>query len=484
LTSTRPTRTDAVGAVADRGIRSGWRSLAAVAGFSGTAATVLVALVPGLDTAFRSLTGNVAIDTAGAIAIALSAAIAAGRARRGARRTDLLLAAALVVTALSVVSFSLVPDLGHVHTRTLVTWAGAGTRLLAAALFLAAALGRAKAIERPQATIALGLLAAGAGAAAVTGLAALLSGALPSIHETIGPPHLHRNDLFRGPAGLTVAELLLTMALAAAATGFAIRAARRQDPLLAWMAAGVALLGVSRADYALFPSEFSNYIYIGDFIGLAGFLTLVAGAAVETLGAQKAVAEAAVKEERRRLARDLHDGLAQELAFITAQTRRLFGSRNGAGGGEELLAAAERALEESRLAISGLIRRGNEPLERTMTQAATSTAARAGVEVAFDIAPGIDVSPDVRQALLRVQSQAIVNAAVHGRARVVRIRLRAEPRLLLSVVDDGQGFDPAAPRRADSFGLASMEERAQALGGELKVESSPGAGTRIELVLP
>jgi signal transduction histidine kinase len=198
------------------------------------------------------------------------------------------------------------------------------------------------------------------------------------------------------------------------------------------------------------------------------------------LGAQEALTEAAIRDERRRIARDLHDGLAQELAFITAQARRL---RAGPGS-EELLAAAERALEESRLAITGLIRSSDKPLEQTLQDAATSAAARAGVEVVLDLQPGIVVRPEAQQAMLRTQAQAIVNAAVHGRASRVRITLRAEPEPRLAIIDDGDGFDDDAPRRADSIGLVSLRERAEALGGELLVRSKPGEGTTIEVRLP
>jgi signal transduction histidine kinase len=483
LRAPQATRADPLGEVSDRAIRPPSLSLAAVAGVIAVGVTLLVAVLPGLKSAFRSAPTSVAIDTAGALALALTAAIVAGRARQAARRSDLLLAVALLVTALSTLCFQLLPSLGDDHTRTFSTWANAGLHILAVSLFLAAALGPPAALERPRRAVVTGLLGGVVATGAVTGLAAALTGALPAVNEPVGPHRVSR-DLLGGPVALVVIEILLTMGLAAATAGFAVRSERRQDPLLGWIAAGVALFAISRLDFALFPSQFGDYVYIGDFVALTAFIVLLTGAAIAVLSAQEALAEAAVREERRRLARDLHDGLAQELAFITAQTRRMFREDRRHDGGDELLAAAQRALEESRLAISGLVRRGSEPLERTLEQAATSTAARAGVEVQFDLEPGLEVTPEVQQALLRVQSQAIVNAAVHGQARLVTVTLRGGDGLRLEVADDGDGFDVEAPRRADSLGLLSMRERAEALGGKLHIHSGLGEGTRVELLLP
>jgi signal transduction histidine kinase len=289
-------------------------------------------------------------------------------------------------------------------------------------------------------------------------------------------------DILTGPASLALVEVVLGLGLLVAAVGFAKRSARLQDGLLGWVAAGLTLAAFARFGYALFPSQSGDYLYLGDFLALAAYLVLLTGAAIEALSAQAALTEAAIRDERRRLARDLHDGLAQELAFITAQTRRL--STQDGTSGEALLAAAERALEESRLAISGLIRQREQPLERTLEDAAVSTASRAGIEVACDLEPDIKTTPEAQQALLRVQAQAIVNAAVHGHARRVRIALRSHPQLRLSITDDGDGFDLNAPRRPDSIGLDSIRERAEALGGELLISSAPGAGTTIEVLLP
>jgi signal transduction histidine kinase len=471
-----------VGKVADRDIQPATRSLAALAAVIAVLATLVVTFVPGFDSVQSSAPASASIDTVATIALALTAMMVAGRARRGASRSDLLLADGLLVLALGTVFLSLIPDLSDATSRTYATWAGSATRLSAVALFIVAALGPPVPLELPGREVRRGLAGALLSTAIIAAVMAPLTGALPTVRRLAHAGTVSR-DILSGPTSLTGVEVILGIGLLVACVGFAKQSERLQDALLGWVAAGLALAAFSRFGYSLFPSQSGDYLYLGDFLGLAAALVLLTGASVEALSAQAALADAAIRDERRRLARDLHDGLAQELAFITAQARRLT-SPDQANGGGELLAAAERALEESRLAISGLIRRGEEALERTLEDAAVSTASRAGVEVAFDLEPGIAVSPEAQQALLRVQAQAIVNAAVHGHARRVRITLRSVPGVRLSIVDDGDGFDPRAPTRPDSIGLVSIRERAESLGGQLLVSSAPGAGTTIEVLFP
>jgi signal transduction histidine kinase len=94
--------------------------------------------------------------------------------------------------------------------------------------------------------------------------------------------------------------------------------------------------------------------------------------------------------------------------------------------------------------------------------------------------------PGVDEELFKIAQEALHNALRHAGARHVRVRLDERPTVVaLSVADDGRGFDPDAPAlRSRSLGLTSMEERAHALGGTLRIASAPGAGTTIDLELP
>jgi signal transduction histidine kinase len=100
------------------------------------------------------------------------------------------------------------------------------------------------------------------------------------------------------------------------------------------------------------------------------------------------------------------------------------------------------------------------------------------------VRPGLEITSETRQALLRILREAMSNAARHSRARTVHVALDGPSPLIMAIADDGQGFDPATAGRPDSLGLQSMHERAVNLGGYLSVETLPGQGTTVALVLP
>src|SRR5205085_9534784 len=132
-------------------------------------------------------------------------------------------------------------------------------------------------------------------------------------------------------------------------------------------------------------------------------------------------AEIAVLQERRRMARDLHDGVAQELAYISRLLRMPEAPHRPA----MVRAAAERALDESRRAIAALTRPLDEPLELEIPQAAEEIAARVGGDVAFvfRIDEGIELDREGRDAVLRVTCEAVSNAIRHGCANRIEITL-------------------------------------------------------------
>jgi signal transduction histidine kinase len=219
---------------------------------------------------------------------------------------------------------------------------------------------------------------------------------------------------------------------------------------------------------------------MGDAFRLLFYAMILAGAAREVRSHWTALTEVAVLEERRRIARELHDGLTQEIAFISRNLRKLDRQSRVV---QRLEAASARALDESRRAIAALSEPFDRPLETILAEVARDVAARDGGRVALSLARGVKANPAEREVLVRIMSEAITNAIRHGDAKIVHVQLKPRDHgLRLRIVDGGRGFDPdvVPPGR---FGLVSMHERAEALGGELHVRSVPGTGTEVEVVL-
>ena len=202
------------------------------------------------------------------------------------------------------------------------------------------------------------------------------------------------------------------------------------------------------------------------------------------------------EDERRRLARDLHDGPAQALAAA------LFGvdlaisalDRAPATAREELLTArtlVRDALDDVRALMAGLRPRLLE--ERGLVVALKAMAAMPplwGTEVSVEtqgISAEERLPADVELALFRIAQEAVSNARRHGAASRVRVSLAVNRGVAeLLVVDDGRGFlwEPGFLRSSRGEGLPGMRERTELLGGTLRVESAPGAGARIAATLP
>ena len=184
---------------------------------------------------------------------------------------------------------------------------------------------------------------------------------------------------------------------------------------------------------------------------------------------RRAVARA-VEAERRRLARDLHDGALQELGWVRSALLR------GATAAE-LLPAVDRAMAELREAIAATAADPDEPLAFALTRAVLGVGDRLGVPITMTLDEAVVVEPEVRDGLVGVAREAVTNAARHSGSPTVQVTLSDRR---LTVVDDGSGFDPAY-EQPGGFGLTSMRERADAIGAALTITSAPGNGTCVEV---
>jgi len=197
--------------------------------------------------------------------------------------------------------------------------------------------------------------------------------------------------------------------------------------------------------------------------------------------------------ERARLARELHDTVAQGLSSIQMLLHAAErADADGPGVAHVRLArqTAADGLAETRrfireLAPPSLDRGLGSALERL----AAGWGTREGVDVEVEVDAAVSLPMDAQTALLRIAQGALANVAQHARARCVRIRLVPQAGgARLTVTDDGVGFDASGAEEAapgtDSFGLRAMRERVDQLDGVLEVDSAPGAGSTITVVLP
>ena len=211
----------------------------------------------------------------------------------------------------------------------------------------------------------------------------------------------------------------------------------------------------------------------------------------------------AVAEERDRLAREMHDSVAQVLAYLLVSLDTVEGllergrSAEAAREVARLRASGQEAYADVREAIAGLRTRpqaGASGLAAALAVYVREFGDRADVEATFtagglDAASGDDLTPAAEMQLLRIAQEALANVRKHARATRVTVQLRRTSSAWELVVhDDGAGFSPDAIQSTLQarmhVGLAIMRERAEGMGGALDVASTPGSGTTITVRLP
>jgi signal transduction histidine kinase len=438
------------------------------------ASSFAAALLP-LD-GFRSPAAHVAIETAGAVIAVMAAAVCSARAARRRALGDVLLLAALLLLAVVNLGFSLLPSIVGSGDQPFTTWAAVVGRMTAAVAFLVAAVigdRRLRDPARARRTAVVAVL----GYALATGLlAGVLAGVLPPVVRTT-------TDALQGNLVVDAVQFVTAVIFALAGWRF-LRCRFVSDGAGALLLPVAMLLAAgARLNYVLAPTLFTSYVSVGDVLRLGFYLAILAGVLSDIVRYERHLSEAAVLEERQRLARDLHDGLAQELAYISAQAQRLAGGPM-ADGAHRIAQSAERALRESRYAISALMEPPGSSLRDMVAQAALD-AGRGKARVEVDVGEAVDLAPQAREALRRIVAEAAGNAVRHGGASRVRVALRGDgDGVVVLISDDGRGFDVHGGIAPGSFGLLGMRERAEGLGGSFVLRSAAGEGTTVEVRLP
>jgi signal transduction histidine kinase len=447
----------------------------------GVVATGLVVAVPGLHFAYRNPDLHVALLTAQALIALLCAYLLIGRLQRSAALDDLFLCAALAALFVANLCFATLPAVFGGDTSVFSTWSALLGRLVGAALFAAAALVPHRRLARRARTTLVVAMTVTAALAAIAVVVGLTQSHLPRGVEAGITPGSSDGPWLRGDPAVLVLQIVGAALFAAGAVGFTGRAERTGDRLVGWLAIGAVFAVTARANYALYPSIFTDYVYVGDFFRLLFFLAVLVAVATEIQIYWRSVADAAALEERRRIAHDLHDGLAQELASVS---RNLCWLDDADGAVQRARASAERALVESRRAIAALTQPEALSLDLALQTLARELGEREGTQVRLTLGGDFGlVRPPVRDALVKIASEAITNAARHGRANVVRVEASGGRHARLRIHDDGSGFDVGTGAEPGGYGLRAMSERAAAIGGRLRVVSEPGEGTLVEVEL-
>jgi signal transduction histidine kinase len=446
---------------------------------TGLAATALIASVPSLDFAYRNGDVHVAIETAASGVALLVAFLLYGRLRQAGSRTDLALIVGLFLLSLSNLGRALLPSLtGDAES---VVWVPLTTRLVGTAVLAWAAFASPVPLRKPG-RAPFYLAGAVLCVLVVIGVGSLVLGRIPTGVDPNLSPMASDHPRIVGSPGLLATEIAVIALIAVAAVGFTGRARRTGDELLAWIAIAMTLAAVARLNYFLFPSVYSEWVFTGDVARVGGYLLVLVGALREIAGYQRTVIRMAVDKERNRIARELHDGLAQDLAYISMQSQRL-AQRDPVG--TALAGAADQAMARSRGAVSELTAT-DDSLSSAVDHLARTLTDRVGVRLELELDEA-DATPEVRADLLAIVSEAISNAVRHGGASSIKIRLDARHGLRLSVADDGSGSDPdrvgTRPSGRGGFGLISMRDRTEQLGGSLLVRSRAGGGTKVEVAL-
>ncbi len=237
-----------------------------------------------------------------------------------------------------------------------------------------------------------------------------------------------------------------------------------------------------QADHRFSQEEITLLTSIADQIGVA----------VENARLYQEAGQLAVMEERRRIARDLHDSVTQSLFSLTllAEAGQRLVKNNDLQKAENHLASlgeiAQNALKEMRLLVYELRPLNLEPggLAEALQQRLNAVERQAGIKAHLIIEQPLDLSLTIEEGLYYIIQEALNNALKHASAHSVTVKIQIEAgQLQAEVIDDGVGFDLLARLNQGGMGLLNMRERAEQLGGTLDIITTPEQGTTIKALL-
>jgi two-component system nitrate/nitrite sensor histidine kinase NarX len=245
-------------------------------------------------------------------------------------------------------------------------------------------------------------------------------------------------------------------------------------------------------------ASLSPRTFASDELELLAAIGNQVGVAVDRANLQAQELRAAILEERQNMARQMHDDIAQTLGYLGLQVDTVMGSSSLSQDVE-----AQAKLEEIRKAIEAAYRRvrgsitwleedvpGHFDLGAALLEIISEFEEQTGcrVESRVDGSQLLRLPPSVAFQVTYIIREALTNVGKHSGADAVHLTLQGleDGRVEVTIQDNGRGFDPDSEQRSGGggFGLRFMRERAEGVGGSLKIESQPGQGTQVVVSLP
>jgi signal transduction histidine kinase len=432
------------------------------------AALALFLSYPELRTTYELPALRLALDTGIVLAATIVAVLAGIRFSVEGRRLDLLLCAGFSAAAATGLCFAVAPVLGGDPVGTAEAWSAVGGRMLALALIAVAPWARGRIAFRRRA-LRIGLTFVAVAVAAIWLNARAAGSALPDLEQGAGLPAL-----------MVIALALQGVLSLLAVSGFGWRYRASGEDLDRWLALAATLMLSAELHYIFTPVVGSGVVSQGDFLRLLAYGLLLAGVwrAIRFAEFGRAVAE-----ERARVAREIHDGLAQYLFTISTHAAMLERGSAPEGTVGRLKDAAALAQQEARFAILALSSAsGNAPFDAALRRYLDVLTADGELAVELDVDPGVQLAPDEQIEVFRIVQEGLGNVRKHAGAAEAEVWIgRDGTKRLVRVRDDGAGFEPGD--NGAGQGLKNMKVRAESIGGVLKLVSTPGRGTALEVVL-
>jgi signal transduction histidine kinase len=439
---------------------------------------VLLAVATGIFFSSESLRstyelpeGRLVLDTTVVLAATIVAILAGIRFSVEGRALDLLLAAGFSVAAAGTLAFAVLPVLDGDPQGPAAAWAAILARVLAATLIALAPVAPAQ------------RLAARGRALALTGVVLLTTlSMLWFVLRTLGLglELVQADGESVRPFELSVALAALSLLALIAAVGFALRYRSHHEDLDSWLALGATLTLFAELHYVVTPDLSTDFVTQGDFLRVLAYGILL-------VGVWRAISFAefgrAVAEERARVAREIHDGLAQYLFAVSTHTSMLEAGTPLEDALPKLKEAATAAQQEARFAVLALSSAsGNAPFDAALRRYVEFLTADGALDVELEIDGAMQLAPDEQIQIFRIVQEGLANVRKHAGAERADVSIgQRGGRRVVQIRDDGVGIDSDGDTAGQ--GLKNMRLRADTIDAELFVRSSPRRGTTVVVVL-